>query len=312
MTLYKITKKQLIHDIIVMLILFAVLLLAGVIYLCIRSDSKWKPAPLTIKQAEQFPDQPYLNPNGMTQEMRILPPEGFSRVPVESDSFAAFLRGRAVYPHGTDIPVFDGTTQSALSVAAVYDMKVGAEGYQQCADSVIRLFAEYLYESGRKDEIAFHLSNGFLCDYASWLKGKRVLAAGEFSCWLPGLPRKDSVQTLDNYLVTVMRYAGTLSLTDESKTIPASEAHTGDFICRGGTPGHVMLIVDEAADENGNRCFLIGQGLIPSMSFHIVTNSDGTTPWFTEDELAADMISLGSYYFKPENLRRWNDGMIQK
>lgn len=305
MTTFGMTKNQLIRDIIILLVLFV----AGFVYLCIRSNSQWKPAALTIVQDEKIPESVYLNPDGMTQETRILPPAGYMRVPAENASFASFLRNRAVYPSGTRIPIYDGTTTSALGVAAVYDMKVGAEGYQQCADSVIRLYSEYLYETGRKNDIAFHLSNGFLCDYQSWLKGKRVLAAGDFSCWLPGKSRTDCVQTLDDYLVTVMRYAGTLSLTDESSQISASKLHAGDFICRGGSPGHVLLIVDEAADADGNRCFLLGQGLIPSMSFHIVTNPNNS-PWFTEETLAAEQISLEGYTFTPENLRRWNHGLI--
>lgn len=309
MTLIKLTKKQIVCRIVIL----AVLLLIGFVVLVIKASPTWKPAALNVVSTNHLRQpNPYLNPDGMTQESRILPPEGFTRTDASPDSLASFLRSYAVYPDGTEIPVFDGTTLNPSLAAAIFDIPIGAEGYQQCADSIIRLYTEYFYQTGQRDKIAFHLSNGFLCDYDAWCRGKRVLALGEFSCWIPALPAKDTTQTLNNYLVTIMRYAGTLSLTDESHTIPASDAHIGDFLCRGGTPGHVILITDEAVNEQGERCFLLGQGYIPSQSFHIIagTAEDGN-PWYTEEQLAAETIAVSGNHFKPENLRRWNDGFSQ-
>ena len=45
---------------------------------------------------------------------------------------------------------------------------------QQCADSVIRLYAEYYYKQKKYNKIKFHLTNGFEVDFSRWGQGMRV------------------------------------------------------------------------------------------------------------------------------------------
>lgn len=119
---------------------------------------------------------------------------------------------------------------------------------------------------------------------------------------------------MHNYLKAVMRYAGTLSLEAESQPIGISEAHAGDIICKGGAPGHVVVIVDEAVNEKGERCFLLAQGLIPSQSAHVIAGVHDsplgeTCPWYTETQLSTAPIRLSCYsYESTDALRRWKDG----
>ena len=305
MKLFKLTKKQ----IILRVILLLVFCIAGFVFLCIRACPTWKPADVTPK-FEREAENPYLDPTGMTQETRILPPEGYTRTETADGSFLAFMRQQPVYENGSLIYVYDGSYSSNANAAAVYTLSVGAEGYQQCADSLIRLWSEYFLATGQTGRIAFHLSNGFLCDYESWRSGKRVLAAGKWACWLKLRGYDDSEQQFHNYLLSVMRYAGTLSLEAESEPIAASEARAGDLICHGGTPGHAVLIVDEAQNEAGERCFLLAQGMIPAQSCHILTGyGDTPNPWYTEAELGAETIRLSGYTFHAGDLRRWNGGV---
>jgi len=300
----RLTKKQ----IAVRVILLTVLLLGGYLLLCVRACPTWKPAEVTLK-IEQERENPYIDPSGMTQETRILPPEGYTRTEAADGSFLSFMRQQPVYENGSMIYVYDGRYASNANAAAVYAMTVGTEGYQQCADSIIRMWSEYFYSTGQIDRIAFHLSNGDLCDYESWRSGKRVLAIGGLSWQMKLKGYDDSEQQFHNYLVTVMRYAGTLSLEAESQPIAAADAHAGDLFCHGGTPGHAVLIVDEAVNEAGERCFLLAQGMIPAQSFHILTGyGDAQSPWYTQEQLSEETVRLAGYTFSGDALRRWNGG----
>ena len=293
-------------------VFMACLAIGGDLALCARTCPTWTPAEV-IPKIEQAQENPYIDPSGMTQETRILPPEGYVRTEAAEDSFLAFMRQQPVYENGSVIYEYDGTYLSSANAAAVYTLSVGDEGYQQCADSIIRLWSEYFWATGQTKRIAFHLSNGFLCDYESWRKGKRVLAFGEWAQWVPLKFADDSEQQFHNYLVTVMRYAGTLSLEAESQPISAQDAHAGDILCHGGTPGHAVVIVDEAVNEAGERCFLLAQGYTPARSCHIITGyGDTQNPWYTEDALSAEQhdgnISLSIRNFHTGDLRRWNQG----
>ena len=288
----------------VILIIFLILIAAVLAVVYIRVNPTGKAAELTIVQAEKKYEINSIDPEGTTLQTRILPPEGYNRVDVEEGSFAAYLRDYPLYPDGTALPVFDGRTKESPYTAAIFDISVGDEGYQQCADSIIRLYSDHCFENGNFDDISFQLSNGDVCDYNRWRKGRRILALGDFSCEIPAALPDDSEQQYRNYLKLVMRYAGTLSLLDESKVISVDELRTGDIICN---KTHVVMVLDTAVNDKGEKCYLLGQSFIPAVCFHVVNNMDGdSSPWFTEAELRQETFGVGGFKFSSKNdIRRW-------
>lgn len=288
------------------LIILLIFIAAVLVVLYIRINPKWKAADLKIETTRTDYGVQCVNSEGMTLESRITPPDGYNRVTVESGSFAEYLRKYPLHPVNIKLPVYNGKTFNTDS-PAIFDISLGDEGYQQCADSIIRLYSDYFYENGQYDRISFEFSNGDICDYNRWRQGKRMLALGSFSCEIPGALPDDSLQGYRNYLKTVMNYAGTLSLLNESEQISPDEIRIGDFICN---ESHVVLIVDEAVSENGEKSYLIGQSTIPAVCFHIVTNYNGgvTTPWFTQEQLEQQDFVIDSVGFSKNDIRRWKDG----
>lgn len=287
----------------VLFLLFAAALTA--VY--IRVNPRWKAAELTIEPSGEAHDISCLVPEGMTLQTRIMPPEGYSRVPAEDSSFAAYLRDYPLLPDDVGLPVYDGRTMDTKFAAAVFDISLGDEGYQQCADSIIRLYSDYFYENGQYDSISFRFSNGDICDYSRWRKGWRMLAFGDLSCEIPAALPDDSEQQYRNYLKEVMNYAGTLSLQKESEVISPGELRIGDIICN---DSHVVMIADEAVNEKGEKCYLIGQSFIPAVCFHIIAYPDSgrVTPWFTQEQLERSALNIGGYSFNQNNIRRWKEG----
>ena len=110
--------------------------------------------------------------------------------------------------------------------------------------------------------------------------------------------------------MTVMRYAGTLSLEKESVPVSVQEAHAGDFLCHGGSPGHAVLIADEAVNENGERVFLLANGFMPAQSAYILAgyNCD-PNPWYTQEQLSADPVCLSTYTFEGTGVLRRHTGV---
>ena len=290
-------------DIVILLVLLAVLL--TVIYF--RVNPKWKAAKLAIEPAGRHYEIQSLDPDGTTLETRILTPEGYTRVPAAEDSFAGYLRKYPLLPDDIKLPVYDGSAMDYTDSAAVFDISLGDEGYQQCADSVIRLYSDYFYATKQYDKISFQFSNGDVCDYNRWRKGKRMLAIAGFSCEIPAALPDDSEQQYMNYLKEVMRYAGTLSLQKESEVISSDELRVGDIVCN---DTHVVLIVDEAVNEKGEKCYLIGESFIPAVCFHILTKTEGReeTPWYTQKDIEKDLFVIGTFPFEKKDIRRWKDG----
>ena len=287
-------------------ILLFIFIAAVLIVLYFRVNPKWKAADLKIETTRTVYDIQCVNSEGMTVESRITPPDGYSRVAVERGSFAEYLRKYPLHPVNIKLPVYNRKTRNTDS-PAIFDISLGDEGYQQCADSIIRLYSDYFYENKQYDKISFEFSNGDICDYNRWRQGKRMLALGSFSCEIPAALPDDSQQGYRNYLKTVMNYAGTLSLLNESEQISPDEIRIGDIICN---EDHVVLIVDEAVNEKGEKTYLIGQSYIPAVCFHLVTTSYGdvNSPWFTQEQLEKQDFIIDSVGFTPNNIRRWKDG----
>lgn len=133
----------------------------GGYYLLRYSGSTVKPSvERTIYEAKES-DSKLIDIDGKTQETRILPPEGYTRVQAEDDSLLHFMRNMELLPNGNPIVTYAGDELHS-HCAAVYALDVGAHNLQQCADSVIRVYSEYFWSQEQYEKIAFHLTNGEL------------------------------------------------------------------------------------------------------------------------------------------------------
>lgn len=247
-----------------------------------------------------------INAEGDTVAARIMPPDHYQRVKQSKNSLAAFLRKQLVKADGSPVMLYDGSEKRNQSAhIAVFDMDVGTEDLQQCADSVIRLYAEYYWSIKDYDAICFHLVGGFLMDYNHWRDGMRLAINGNNISWKQKTGYDDSYSAFRSYLRMVFAYASTLSLEEESTPADINDLKVGDMFIKGGSPGHVVLVLDIAEDENGNRCFLLGQGYMPAQEFHVLKNPlHEEDPWYYLEELT-DPIRTPEYSFSKDALKRF-------
>jgi hypothetical protein len=176
---------------------------------------------------------------------------------------------------------------------------VGAGDLQQCADSIIRLHAEYLWSRGAADAAAYHFTNGDLSTWPDWLAGEVFRIDGAHVRRLPGPPREADHSTYRQWLQHLFRYAGSRSLALDSIPVPPSgPLEAGDFLVDPGSPGHAVLVLDVAADERGRRIGLVGQGFMPAQEFHVLTSAraevlDGA--WFPLPSGMDDTLDVPSW-----------------
>lgn len=215
---------------------------------------------------------------------RFNTPNGFERINVDENSFAAWLRQLPLKPEGSKVKYYDGSIKEKPGVyLAVVDLPIGTKNLHQCADAVIRLRAEYLYDQKRYDEIRFHFTNGFLAEYSKWVEGYRIKVNGNEVSWVKSVEPSNTPDTFWKYLETVFTYAGTLSLEKELKAVPINEMQIGDVFIQGGSPGHAVIVVDMAENlELGEKVFMLAQSYMPAQEIQILKNpSNGIlSPWY--------------------------------
>ena len=111
-------------------------------------------------------------------------------------------------------------------------------------------------------------------------------------------------ESFQKYLRIVFSYASTLSMEKESKEIKVSDIQVGDIFIKGGSPGHVVMVVDKCENQEGKKAFLLAQGFMPAQQFHILKNERHKDDmWYYEDEVTYP-FSTPEYTFEKGSLRR--------
>lgn len=204
---------------------------------------------------------------GNTVKTRYQVPEGFHRVITEKGSFGEFLQNLPLHPQGYPTHLFNGQEKHTQISTSVINMDIDSVDLQQCADAIIRLRAEYLYQTRQFDKIHFNFTNGFECNYMKWAQGFRVKTEGNKTRWYKAKEEEDySYDTFREYLLKVFEYAGTISLATELTSIPKEDLTVGTIILQPGSPGHAMIVVD-MIEPNDSVDFYKGKGVLLAQSF---------------------------------------------
>jgi hypothetical protein len=235
------------------------------------------------KNATEKTSVPDSNPY---QTIAAIPlPEGFERVTADSNSFAAWLRAIHLKENKT-VHLYDGSLKkNQLAQFAVIDISVGDKNLQQCADAVMRLRSEYLFDQKKFTEIIFNDNN-------------KISYVFE-----PPYSRAH----FNNYLQQVFGMCGSASLAKQLKSVTDFSAIIpGDVLIRGGFPGHAEIVMDVAANKKGEKIFMLAQSYMPAQDIHIVINpvKNEPTPWYAANESTENILTPEYQFYKSE-LKRW-------
>lgn len=246
---------------------------------------------------------------GITIETRFRVPENFERTKVEETSFSKYLRTLPLKPHGSSVTLFDGRTKTNYNVYdAVIDLPIGNKNLHQCADAVMRLKAEYLWNQKRYSEIHFKFTNGFRVDYAEWMKGKRVVIDGNKTYWAQNSNASNTYKDFWKYMELIFNYAGTLSLSQELKSVKLEDMEIGDVFIHGGSPGHAVIVVDMAINPTTNeKLFLLAQSYMPAQEIQLLKNlnNEKMSPWYSLN-FTGD-LNTPEWTFSQNELKRFVD-----
>lgn len=246
-----------------------------------------------------------INPEGKTLQERVAPPPGYERTEAKGDSLTTFLREYPLKKAGKPVLLYNGEKKGNQGAhVAVFKLPLEKEDLQQCADSVMRVYAEYFWKTGQKERISFRFVDGFQAEYSKWRSGYRIRTGESRSSWVPGGARDDSYANFKKYLRMVFAYAGTLSMEQESKKIKLSEVATGDIFLYAGSPGHVVMVVDVCGTSDGKKAFLLGQGFMPAQEFQLLKNPlHEDDPWYYLEEVSYP-LQTPEYSFEKGSFRR--------
>ncbi len=217
------------------------------------------------------------------------PPQGAK--PYRTQGFGAWVQALELEPPSVPVTTYKGRVVPGDFHVVKLPLVPG--DLQQCADTAIRLRAEWLLEQGQEEAIMFHATSGDPMPWSRYRDGERAFEVDNRLEWGPAPP-----QSWDQYLSAVFMWAGTRSLRYDTKAAEFPAA--GDVMVLPGSPGHAVIILG-VANASGRIFILAGQGYMPAQSFHIVRGPHaGWWEWDSEDG-----AEVGPWDFPADSLRTW-------
>lgn len=250
----------------------------------------------------------YINKEGETIEERYTTLEGYNRVEVGRNSFGQFLRNQKLKPYGEKALYYDGREKNKKDVYdSVIDVEIGDRDLHQCADAVMLLRGEYLYSIGKYDDISFNFVSGFKAEYKKWAEGYRIKVDGNNVSYYKGTEPSNTYEDFRKYMDMVMAYASTLSLEKELEPIDVEDMEIGDVFIIGGSPGHAVIVMDMAINDNGEKIFILAQSYMPAQQTQILINpmDKDISPWYSLK--GKEKLITPEWTFELNHLRRFVD-----
>ena len=256
-----------------------------------------------ISEALDWGAYPFLNTSEGVQSLqeRFNVPDGYNRVEVLEGGFAHWLRGIPTLDR-QKVYSFRGEAIRNASAIAVVPMSVGRGDIQQCADSILRLYSEYLWSQGAADDWGIHFTSGDLSRWKNWKKGQRFKVQGNAVSRLDSGVFDDSYGQYQNWLHHAFVYAGTQSLHLDSNPVALTDSiQPGDFFVSPGSPGHAVIVLDVATAPERPPLALLGQGFMPAQEFHVLTDTGAHVHehWFELPQEKGAYLLNPSYYAIP-------------
>ena len=254
--------------------------------------------------AEEVKDS-LINVRGTTLETRIKEPKGYERIVAQEGSFSQFVRNYSMKEDGSKVLLYNGEEKwNQNAHVAVFDLPIENYDLQQCADSIMRMYAEYYWNTKQYDKISFHFVSGFEAKFSKWRQGNNIAVAGNTVSWRADSGCNESYESFKKYMKMVFNYASTLSMDKESSAIDVSDIQIGDVFLKGGSPGHVVMVVDVCKNAQGKKAFLLAQGFMPAQQFHVLKNENSEDGiWYYEQDVSYP-FRTPEYSFDEGSLRR--------
>lgn len=229
----------------------------------------------------------------------------FKRLNMSKNSFGEYLQNLPLRSENTVYLHNGNKKENQEAQFAVIDINIGKKNLVQCADATMLLRAEYLFAQKRFEEIKFHFSNGFLCEYTKWQAGNRIQVQGNKVNWIKKTTFDESYDTFKKYLEIIYTYSGTLSLPKDTKTQTLDKLQIGDIFLKSGSPGHAVIVMDIAQNsKTKQKIFLLAQSYMPAQDIHILKNpkNQNLSPWY---DVEMTELQTPEWDFDKNAVRKW-------
>ena len=247
-------------------------------------------------------------PVKMTETIRgISLPPGFNYVEHVDSSYTNWLLDLALKKSNT-VYFYNGKQKPDQNVQhSVLDIDIGKKDLVQCADAVIKVRSDFLFDKHRHNDLNFITTSADSIKFQSWLKGIRWREQGAgLVSYKINKRVTDTRKEYNSFMEFVFAYCGSYSLSKQLKPVAdINSIQAGNVFIKGGFPGHAVTVMAVAEDKQGDRIFLLSQGYMPAQDIHILKNYNdpGLSPWYDIKDIYP--LFTPQWKFEAGSLKRW-------
>ncbi len=218
----------------------------------------------------------------------IKTPPGYERIGKVAGAFAETLRETAISAPG-EFRAGDGVTVHCdEDIIAKTSIAPYENARDVGVDGIVRLWGDYLWNHGRRGDIAFPLDNGQAARWKDWLDGLRPKKSGGRYVFVQQTTPDGSRTNFDRFLSFVAEEMGAIALRRETQAIVDDSIAIGDLIValRNEKESWVGIVLDLCRNQKGERLLLLGTSGTPSTVLYLprpFSPVQGVGDWHTLD-----------------------------
>lgn len=235
-------------------------------------------------------------------------PQGFRYVDDGDTAYSKWLLDLKLKKSNV-VYLYNGALKSNQHVQyGVLDIDIGKKDLVQCADAVMKLRADYLFQQKKYDQLNFTATCGDELSFQRWLKGTRWKEKGNSLVTYNIHKEIINIQNeYNSFMQFVFSYCGTYSLSKQLRSVNKIDSmQAGDVFIQGGFPGHAITVMAVAKNNAGKKIFLLSQGYMPAQDIHILKNYNepDLSPWYDLAEIYP--LYTPEWQFESGSLKRWS------
>ncbi len=171
---------------------------------------KFQPNKESVKELVELIDtRSLIDKDSLTIKTRVNIPEGYKRVIYSKGSYQEYLRNYKLKSFGSKIINYDDSEYYWQDGhIGILDIPVPKNGLQQCADALIRIRSEYLWNTNQKEKIGFNFTSGHYCSWIKYAEGYRPKIKGNKVTFHKTTLNDHSKRNSYKYLNLIYMYSG--------------------------------------------------------------------------------------------------------
>jgi len=149
-------------------------------------------------------------------------------------------------------------------------------GYEESADALLRLHAEWRFSHGDSNHISYLSNTGRPLPFGRWLSGGCIVMkrrAWDWSAPAAAPISRPKYGDLRNFLDAAYQWVDPRALAIQRRALGSDDVEPGDYFVHAGKDPTLVIVLDVAKNASGDLALLLGHVAAPHQNLYVMRAS---------------------------------------